>query len=114
MKARLRALERALVLELTEIALAEALEQLKGRWDRAASDGGPEPSSFDLADALRDAGVAGVPALPYALSYVDRHARDDGGPDCAQIFKILLRGSPVPATLERPQPPERESTPGRS
>ena len=110
MKARLKALERALVVELTEIALADALEKLRDRWDRAASEGGPEPNSFDLAGALRAAGVAGIPALPYALSYVDRHARDDGGPDCATIFKMLLRGSPVPATLERPQPADPEDS----
>ena len=110
MKARLKALERALVVEITEIALAEALEKLRDRWDRAASEGGPEPSSFDLADALRAAGVAGIPALPHALRYVDRHARDDGGPDCATIFKMLLRGSPVPATLERPQPADPEDS----
>ncbi len=102
MKSRIRTLERALALELTEIALRTVLEKLKNRWELAASKGGPEPTSFDLSDALRDAGIAGLPALPYAMRYVDRHARDEGGPDCATIFKILLRGSPVPDTLQRP------------
>ena len=114
MRARIRALERALVLERTEIALAKALEELKDRWELAASTGGPEPSSFDLSDALRDTRVPGISALPYALRYVDNHARDEGGPDCAQIFKILMRGSPVPAYLERPKPKSKKTpTPGR-
>ena len=108
MKTRIRALERALVLELAEIAVGEALEKLMVRWERAASTGGPPPSSFDLIDALRDARVVGIPALRYAVRYVDRHADDEGGPDCAQIFKILMRGSPVPEWLERPEPGEGE------
>ena len=53
--------------------------------------------------------VPGISALPYALRYVDRHARDEGGPDCAQIFKILMRGSPVPASLERPKPKSKKA-----
>ena len=109
MKSRIRTLERALALELYEVDLTKALEKLKHRWELAASTGGPPPSMFDLFNALHDARVAGTPRLVDALSYVNRHDREEGGPDCAMIFKILLPGSPVPESLEHPEPRPRKT-----
>ena len=46
MKAALKALERALILERTELALANALKELMHKWDPPDVERGPEPSSF--------------------------------------------------------------------
>ena len=100
MKAGLRALERTLILERTEVALASALAELMEQWDPSPADGEPRPSSLHLIDALRRNGVASLPALPRAMGYVDQCAAQGAAPDMARIFRTLLPEAPVPAFLE--------------
>ena len=100
MKAALKALERALILERTEIALSNALEALMDKWDPPDVERGPKPSSFDLLDALRRSGVPSLPAAPRAANYIDHCAYQGAAPDMARIFRTLLPEAPVPAYLE--------------
>ena len=100
MRAAVKALERALILERTEVALTNALEELMGQWDRPFVDGEPRPSSLHLIDALRRSEVVTLPALPRAMNYVDQCAAQGATPDMARIFRTLLPEAPVPAYLE--------------
>ena len=100
MKAALKALERALILERTELALANALKELMNKWDPPDVERGPEPSSFDLLDALHRSRVPSLPAVPRAMSYIDQCRYQGAAPDMARIFRTLLPEAPVPPFLE--------------
>ena len=100
MKAALRALERALILERTELALTNALKELMDKWDPPDVERGPKPSSFDLLDALHRSRVPSLPAVPRAMNYIDQCASQGAPPDMARIFRTLLPEAPVPAFLE--------------
>ena len=100
MKAALRALERALILERTELDLTKALEELMYKWERDSTDRDSKPDSMHLIDALRRSGVPVLPAAPRAMNYVDQCAAQGATPDMARIFRTLLPEAPVPAFLE--------------
>ena len=100
MKTALRALERALILERTELALTNALEEIMDKWDPPDVERGPEPSSYDLLHALRRSRVPSLPAVPRAMSYIDQCRYQGAAPDMARIFRTLLPEAPVPAFLE--------------
>ena len=100
MKSAVRALERDLTLERTEIVLTKALEHLMDKWERAYDDGDSRPSALDLIDALRRFRVPSLSAAPRAASYVDQCAAQGATPDMARIFRTLLPEAPVPAYLE--------------
>ena len=101
MSASLRALERALILERTELALRNALIELQAKWDPVDRHDVPKPSSFHLLDALHQSGVPLLPAVPSAMGYIDRCVRQGEVPDLARIFRTLLPEAPVPPILER-------------
>ena len=100
MKAALRHLERALILERTELALREALKELMDKWHPDSMYGDSKPDSLDLIDALHRNGVATLQSLPRAMNYVDQCAAQGATPDMARIFRILLPEAPVPPFLE--------------
>ena len=100
MNAALRALERALILERTELALIKALKELMYKWDRDSTDGDSKPDSLDLIDGLRQSRVPSLPAVPRAMGYIDRCRYQGAAPDMARIFRTLLPEAPVPPFLE--------------
>ncbi len=100
MNAALRPLERALILERTELALIKALKDLMYKWERDSVDGDSKPDSMDLIDALHQSRVPSLPAVPRAMSYIDQCRHQGAAPDMARIFRTLLPEAPVPPFLE--------------
>ena len=69
-------------------------------WHPDSMCGDSKPDSLDLIDALCRSRVPSLPAVPRAMSYIDRCRSQGESPDLARIFRTLLPEAPVPPFLE--------------
>ncbi len=88
-RARLRALERMLVLERAEVQVEALVSRLVQRWYWFTLEGWPLPDSMEFIDQLFDAGFY-LRANLKAISYLEECKREGKVPEERRLCRILL------------------------
>ena len=98
MMSRLRALERAFVLERMAIALEPVVNEIVDRFRRAVTERRSPPDPLELLDLLREAGLY-VPGALRAINYLEDCTADGRPLDAKTLFQTLLPEAPNPFSL---------------
>lgn len=88
-RARLRALERMLVLERAEVQVEALVSRLVQRWSWYAYECWPLPDSMEFIDQLFDAGFY-LRANLKVISYLEECKREEKIPEERRMCQILL------------------------
>ena len=85
----LKALERRLVEERTEIAVARLVDRFLLTWQLAIDRGSSPPTSLDFSRALDDERLH-LLTIPSAMQYLDECHAHESQPDRKRLLRILL------------------------